>query len=436
MVTNAGVGNDQARKKIAVIGSGIAGMASAYYLSRNYQVTLFESAARFGGHTATQSVHWQGVDYAVDMGFIVYNDWTYANFIRLINELNVTSQPTTMGFSVTYNHGAYEYAGRNLSTLFAQRRNLVNPVHWKMVLDIVRFNKRATADFLAGSLSLQITLDEYLQQLGVSTAFINRYLAPMGSAIWSSSTAEVLRFSAYFFVRFFYNHGLLNIKNRPQWRVLCGGSSSYIKPLLKPVQRCITDTPVTQVVRQEAGVLVYCGEHSELFDQVIFACHSDQALALLGDASDAETQVLSAIGYRPNKVTLHRDQTLLPKRQAAWSSWNYQLQSGADQLPLLTYNMNILQGINAPITFCVTLNDDQTIKPETIFKEVMFSHPVFNAAATQAQARWQEINGVNNTWFVGAYWLNGFHEDGVVSALRVANALGVKMPILENNRHV
>lgn len=422
-------------QNIAVVGSGIAGMASAHYLSGRHTVTLFEAASRFGGHTATQAVQWQGQEYAVDMGFIVYNDWTYPNFIRLLNELNVPNQPTAMGFSVSQLEGDYEYAGANLNSLFAQRRNLLNPIHWGMVLDIVRFNKQATADFLAGNLSQEESLYAYLVRLGVGRAFINRYLAPMGSAIWSSSTAEVLEFSAYFFVRFFYNHGLLNIKQRPQWRVLTGGSHSYIKPLLKGISRSVLATLITRVERLEDGVLVHCGEHVERFDQVVFACHSDEALALLGDANDAERDVLTAITYRPNRVTLHRDNTLLPKRKLAWSSWNYLIQPGEVQLPLLTYNMNILQNIQAPITFCVTLNDPGRIKPEFIFHEVTFSHPVFSAAATTAQQRWAEINGVNRTWFAGAYWQNGFHEDGVVSALRVANCLGVDIPILLNAKN-
>lgn len=421
-------------QRIAVIGSGIAGMACAHYLSRRHQVCLFEGESRLGGHTATQAVQWQGVDYAVDMGFIVYNDWTYPNFIRLLNELNIRSQPTVMGFSVTQGQGAYEYAGANLNSLFAQRRNLLKPAHWRMLLDIVRFNKQATGDYLAGQLSQEESLGAYLQRLKFSAEFISHYLAPMGSAIWSSTTAEVLEFSAYFFVRFFHNHGLLSIKQRPQWRTLVGGSSAYIKPLLADVARCVTHTKVIKLERSAEGVRVYYGDSSELFDQVVLACHSDEALALLADASDAERAILGAITYRPNRVTLHRDTSLLPKRPLAWSSWNYLLQDAGDQPPLLTYNMNILQNIHAPITFCVTLNDPGLIKPDLIFHEVTFAHPVFSAAATQAQACWADINGVNKTWFAGAYWFNGFHEDGLMSALRVANHLGVAVPILNNHR--
>ncbi len=423
-----------AQQRIAVIGSGIAGMACAHYLSRVHEVCLFEGASRFGGHTATQTVHWQGVEYGVDMGFIVYNDWTYPNFIRLLTELNIASQPTVMGFSVTKGQGAYEYAGANLNSLFAQRRNLLKPGHWCMLLDIVRFNKQATADFLAGRLSQTESLGAYLQRLKFSAQFVDYYLAPMGSAIWSSTTAEVLNFSAYFFVRFFHNHGLLSIKQRPQWRTLVGGSSVYIKPLLANVARSVKGTPVLRVERSESGARVFYSDQSELFDQVVFACHSDEALGLLGDASAAERDILGAITYRPNRVTLHRDTKLLPQRPLAWSSWNYLVQGAGAQPPLLTYNMNILQNIQAPITFCVTLNDPGLIKPEMVFHEVTFSHPVFSAAATQAQERWQEINGVNKTWFAGAYWLNGFHEDGLVSALRVVNQLGVSVPILNNHR--
>lgn len=279
-------------QRIAVIGSGIAGMACAHYLSRRHQVCLFEGESRLGGHTATQAVQWQGVDYGVDMGFIVYNDWTYPNFIRLLNELNIRSQPTVMGFSVTQGQGAYEYAGANLNSLFAQRRNLLKPAHWRMLLDIVRFNKQATGDYLAGQLSQEESLGAYLQRLKFSAEFISHYLAPMGSAIWSSTTAEVLEFSAYFFVRFFHNHGLLSIKQRPQWRTLVGGSSAYIKPLLADVARCVTHTKVIKIERSAEGVRVYYGDSSELFDQVVLACHSDEALALLADASDAERAIL------------------------------------------------------------------------------------------------------------------------------------------------
>ncbi|HEY6530117.1 MAG TPA: FAD-dependent oxidoreductase [Cellvibrionaceae bacterium] len=423
-------------QRIAVIGSGIAGMTAAHYLSRAHKVTLFESAGRFGGHTATQTVVWQGVSYAVDMGFIVYNDWTYPNFIRLLNELNVASQPAAMGFSVTQAEGTYEYAGANLNTLFAQRRNLFRPSHWKMLFDILRFNREATASFLAGGLSEQESLKAYLIRNKFSAGFIKNYLAPMGAAIWSSSTEEVLEFSVYFFVRFFHNHGLLSVKQRPQWRVLKGGSSSYIKPLLATVGNCISGMPIKRVQRTENSVIIYYEDEHEEFDQVVFACHSDEALHLLIDANPAEREVLSAITYRSNRVTLHRDINLLPKRRLAWSSWNYLLQNASNQPPLLTYNMNILQNINAPITFCVTLNDSGKIKSELILQDLIFAHPVFSATATQAQGRWAQINGVNKTWFAGAYWFNGFHEDGVVSALRVVNALGVDIPVLNNNRPV
>jgi uncharacterized protein len=428
----------QPRQRIAVVGSGIAGMACAHYLSRKHEVTLFEAAPRFGGHTATQQVHWQGQNYPVDMGFIVYNDWTYPNFIRLLNELDIESQPTAMGFSVTQLDGDYEYAGANLNTLFAQRRNLFNPKHWRMLLDIVQFNKTATADFLARTLSQDEPLGHYLARLGLGQKFIWHYLAPMGAAIWSSTTAEVLEFSAYFFVRFFHNHGLLSVKQRPQWRVLKGGSHSYITPLLANVAHRVSNTPVTRVERLSDEVVIYYADQHAHFDQVVLACHSDEALKIMDDASPQEQTILGAITYRPNRVTLHRDIKLLPKRKRAWSSWNYLLrdlsQEGADNTPLLTYNMNILQNSAAPITLCVTLNDPGLIDPQLIFQDVTFAHPVFTASATQAQNGWEEINGNNRTWFAGAYWFNGFHEDGVVSALRVANRLGVNIPALPTYR--
>ncbi|MEY4589086.1 MAG: 15-cis-phytoene desaturase [Pseudomonadota bacterium] len=428
--------NSAHKQRIAVVGGGISGMACAHYLSRKHEVTLFEAAHRMGGHTATQSVDWQGQVYNVDTGFIVYNDWTYPNFIRLLDELGVQSQATNMGFSVSHLHRDYEYSGANLNTLFAQRKNIFNPQHWQMLVDIMRFNRKATEDFLTDNLSKSEPLRTYLARIGIGQHFIDYYLAPMGSAIWSSSNTEVLDFSAYFFVRFFYNHGLLNVKSRPQWRVLRGGSHSYIKPLLAPVAHCITGTLIQGVKRETDGALINYGNKTQKFDQIVFACHSDEALKILDDTSDEEREILSAITYRQNRVTLHRDTKLLPKRKRTWASWNYLLQEEKEQIPILTYNMNILQQIKAPITFCVTLNADNLISPELIFHDTTFAHPVFSASATQSQNRWGEINGVNNTWFAGAYWFNGFHEDGVVSALRVANSLGVEIPILTNPSNV
>ena len=415
-------------KKIAIIGSGISGLTAAYYLNKHHDICLYEADSRLGGHTATKKIHINNKDYFIDTGFIVFNDWTYPNFIKLLIELGVESQPTEMGFSVFNRDENFEYAGTNLSTLFAQKRNLFSISHWKMLRDIVRFNKEAVADLDAGHLAPNESLGVYLERKNYSYAFIDRYLIPMGSAIWSATQGAMLAFPLEFFIRFFKNHGLLNVVNRPQWRVIKGGSHAYITPLIKEFKDKIKlNSPVARIVRTEKGVTIISNGTAEDFDQVVLACHSDQALALLGDASDDEQAVLSSISYQKNSVVMHTDTQLLPQRKSTWSSWNYLLQGDKRQAPILTYSMNILQGIESNTEFCVTLNAKDKINPQKILGEYEYSHPVFSQEAVQAQAAWPLINGVNHTWFCGAYWFNGFHEDGVNSALRVVTALGVSV---------
>jgi predicted NAD/FAD-binding protein len=413
-------------KKIAIIGSGISGLTAAYYLNKHYDICLYEADARLGGHTATKKVQVDGKEYFIDTGFIVFNDWTYPNFIKLLAELDVESQPTEMGFSVFSRDDNFEYAGKNLNTLFVQKRNLFSINHWKMLLDIIRFNKESVADFDAGHLSPSESLGTYLQRKNYSDTFINRYLIPMGSAIWSADQGTMLNFPLEFFIRFFKNHGLLNVVNRPQWRVIKGGSHAYINPLIESFKDKVKlNSPVARIIRNKAGVTIISNGIAEDFDQVILACHSDQALNILGDASDDEQVILGSIRYQRNSVVMHTDTQLLPKRQSTWSSWNYLLQGNNQQAPILTYSMNILQGIKSNTEFCVTLNAKHKINPQKILGEYEYSHPIFSQEAVQAQTAWPLINGVNNTWFCGAYWLNGFHEDGVNSALRVVKALGL-----------
>lgn len=415
--------------KIAIVGSGISGLTAAYLLQQKHAVTLFESDNAIGGHTATKEVKTAHGTYAVDTGFIVYNDWTYPNFIKLLDQLGVPSQPTSMGFSAFYADGRFEYSGDNFNTLFADRRTLLSPAHWRMLLDIVRFNKEAVRDWQSDKIPPAMTLGEYLQQNDYSNAFIQRYLIPMGSAIWSASTGDMQQFPLQFFIKFFHNHGLLSINHRPTWRVIKGGSKMYLGPLSRSFAGHIRlADPVFRVVRHASGVSLKSASGDWEFDQVIFACHSDQALKLLGDVTPDEQNVLSAIRYRENDVVLHTDETLLPKRRRTWSSWNYCLNDDPDQLPILTYNMNILQGISSPETFCVTLNATAAIAPEKIIGRYRYAHPVFTLDAMAAQKSWELINGSNKTWFCGAYWFNGFHEDGVNSAIRVAAALGVGFP--------
>ncbi len=415
--------------KIAVIGSGISGMAAAHYLAPDHDITLFEAGKVLGGHTATIDVRHKGRDYAIDTGFIVFNDWTYPEFIRLMDKLDVKSQSTRMSFSVSDRESGIEYAGSGLDALFAQRRNLVSPRFLSLVNGILRFNAQATKHLAENPHCESMCLGEYLDYYRYPASFRDLYLLPMGAAIWSSGTDGMLRFPLRFFVRFFHNHGLLNIRNRPQWRVICSGSGSYIAPLTASYREGIElGNPVKSVsrVEQPAGrgyVLVESERFTATYDQVIFACHSDQALRLLADASGMEKTILGAIPYNRNQVVLHTDASLLPKNRKCWSSWNVAMKGVEMVEPTLTYNMNILQGIESDDTFCVTLNQTGAIDPATIIGEYEYDHPVFTEEGVMAQQRWHEINGNNNTWFCGAYWRNGFHEDGVWSALRVAQGI-------------
>jgi len=413
---------------IAIIGSGISGLTCAYLLNQKHHVTVFEKDERIGGHTATMPIVHKGKTLNIDTGFIVYNDWTYPNFIKLLNMLNVSSQPTRMSFSVSCQRTGLEYGGSSLDALFAQRRNLFNIPYLKMLRDIVRFNRQAIDDLENKRLATNITLGEYLKQKNYCPMMASHYLIPMGSAIWSSTLQEMHDFPLLFFVRFFKNHGLLSIKNRPQWRVICGGSASYLKPLTASLSENIrTGVKIHSVTRSEKGVMiVFNNGETKYFDQVVFACHSDEALQLLGDASGEESAVLGAIPYRENSVILHTDEEMLPENKRTWSAWNYQLDDDIRKPAVLSYNMNILQGIDSEDTFIVSLNAKDSINPKKILGEYGYSHPIFTLNGLKAQAQWQAINGVNHTWFCGAYWKNGFHEDGCSSGIRVATALGAQ----------
>jgi predicted NAD/FAD-binding protein len=410
---------------IAIIGCGISGLSAAYYLRANHDLTLYESAAGIGGHTATVDVDWQGRRYAIDTGFIVYNDWTYPNFIELMQTLGVKTKPTEMSFSVRCDHNGLEYGGNNLDTLFAQRRNLLSPSFYKMLQDILRFNREAVRDLDSGHLSATTTLGEYLVANGYGKAFIHHYLLPMGSAIWSAAIDGMADFPLLFFIRFFKNHGLLSVNNRPQWRVIEGGSRAYLEPLTRSFKQAIRcNTRIASVCRRPDGVeLVMSDGHRVQYDQVIFACHSDQALALLNDATQAEREALGAIPYQSNEVVLHTDDSLLPRNRRAWSSWNYWLREGEQSRAVLNYNMNILQGLDAETTFCVTLNATESIASDKIIDSFEYSHPVFSLEAISAAKHIEDFNGLNRSWFAGAYLGNGFHEDGVASARKVADAI-------------
>ncbi|MDD1961469.1 FAD-dependent oxidoreductase [Pseudomonas sp. 39004] len=414
--------------RIAIIGSGIAGLTCAHLLSRKHEVTVFEAEQWIGGHTHTFDVIWQGERHAIDTGFIVFNDWTYPHFIRLLDQLKVASQPTEMSFSVHDPITGLEYNGHDLNTLFAQRRNLLSPGFWGMLRDILRFNRQAVADLDAQRIDANTTLGAYLQAHRYGRRFIDHYIVPMGSAIWSMSRADMLSFPLAFFVRFCRNHGLLSVTQRPQWRVIKGGSRGYVAPLCRPfAERIRLNCKVYRVSRDERGVTVVSAAGSERFDNVVFACHSDQALALLDTPSPQERAVLGAIGYASNDVVLHTDTRLLPGRRRAWASWNYRL-GGPEQAPAaLTYNMNLLQGIKAPTTFCVSLNQTAQVDPAQIIARFQYAHPQYSLAASAAQACQAQLQGQQRSYFCGAYWGNGFHEDGVVSALKVAAHFGEQL---------
>lgn len=418
------------KQRIAIIGSGISGLTCAYLLRNKYDVTLYEQNDYFGGHTHTQPVSVSDGTFPVNTGFIVFNDWTYPNFIKLMQQLGVESEESDMSFSVQCATTGLEYNGTTLNSLFAQRRNLLRPSFWKMVLDILRFNKEATAAFLAGSIEQSITLGQYLQNEKYGDWFKRYFIIPMGAAIWSTSEKAMMDFPFYFFVRFFHHHGMLSVDKRPVWSVLKGGSHSYVQKITALLgDACHLNRAVTGVQRHASGVTVSDNQGQQReYDQVIFACHSDQALAMLRDASPQEQEILSAIPYQNNDVVLHTDTRLLPQRPLAWASWNYFIPHQAQETVSVTYNMNILQNFKSDTTFCLTLNRSADIDPAKIIRRFNYAHPTFTLAGIAAQQRHSEISGTSlRIHYCGAYWFNGFHEDGVKSALRVCSDLGVEL---------
>ncbi|PSU25982.1 FAD-dependent oxidoreductase [Photobacterium phosphoreum] len=413
--------------KIAIIGSGISGLTTAWYLRHQHNITLFEANDYAGGHTATVDVAVDSGQYAIDTGFIVFNDRTYPNFEQLLMELDIQGQASEMSFSVHNDNNGLEYNGHGLSSLFAQKKNLFKPQFFHFLYEITKFNRLAKQTAYE-NIEQQQTLGDFLQQHDLSEYFTENYILPMGAAIWSSSLADMRNIPLGFFLRFFLNHGLLDIVNRPQWYVIPGGSREYVNRMLVEIESLIKlNSPVQQVSRLNDQVYITVNDSVEVFDHVIFACHSDQALTLLADSTTNEQQILSAMAYQDNEVVLHTDESILPNEKAAWASWNYHLplvsNDSQQQLPALTYNMNILQGIDAPETFCVTLNQTQDIDPSKILRQFTYAHPVFNRSSIHAQQQRHLINGMENTWFCGAYWYNGFHEDGVRSALDVIEAI-------------
>ena len=418
--------------KIAVIGSGIAGLTSAYYLSREHQVSVFEKNDYIGGHTCTSDVKINGSMYAVDTGFIVFNDKTYPRFKRLLTELKVAWRDTEMSFSVRDPKSGLEFNGHNLNTLFAQRKNLFSLSFYRLLRGILKFNAAAKSALEEDvSEADNVTLAEFLTRHDIPESVSQYYLLPMVSAIWSASLADAKDFPLGFFLRFFDNHGLLNVSDRPQWHTLVGGSHAYIPMLTEPFkERLELNSEIVAVKRQqEQVVLVFSNGEERYFDEVVFACHSDQALALLDDASPDEKRILGEIKYCPNEVVLHTDENLLPRNRRAWASWNYLLReddAAEEQPSSVTYNMNILQGLQCDKTVCVTLNNTAAIDSDEIIKTFTYEHPQYSVQSLKARAERNVICGKNSTHFVGAYWYNGFHEDGVRSAIDVANRLNTE----------
>ena len=403
--------------KVAIIGTGIAGNVAAYHLREQHDITVYEANAYVGGHTNTHDIDTANGTLPVDTGFIVFNDRTYPNFIKLLDELEVESLDSEMSFSVRRDRPSLEYNGSTLDGLFAQRRNVVRPSFLKMIRDILRFNREAPL-FLEEQ-RYDVTLGEFLDAGGYGRGFANDYLVPMGAAIWSAEPVMMREMPAHFFIRFFRNHGLLSLDDRPVWRVIKGGSREYVRRLVEGHRdRIRLNCPVRSVERRPDGVVIHAeGCEAEHFDAVFMACHSDQALALLSDPTESESEVLGAIPYQPNIAVLHTDDRMMPKRQRAWASWNYHMAGGDNERVTLTYHMNRLQRLTCDEQYFVTLNSAEMIDPARIIAEIDYSHPVFTAEGVNAQGRQEELNGANRTYFCGAYWRYGFHEDGVVSAL-------------------
>ena len=413
--------------RIAIVGGGVSGLVTAYLLQDRHEIVLFEAAGRVGGHADTHAVNQAGRQYDVDTGFVVFNVRNYPNFVRLLDRLRVESQPTSMSFSVRDENDGFEYCGNTLNTYFAQRRNLFRPSHYRMLADILRFNREATR---LTEQRPEATLGDLLATGGFGQDVIDRYLIPMGSAVWSTDPSRMLDFPARFLIRFFDNHGMLDVREQPDWRVIRGGSARYVEALTASYASKIRlNSPVTSVCRRSDQTVIVkplTGE-PETFDHVVLATHADLSLRILTDATDLERELLQAFPFQSNETVLHTDPGLLPRRRRAWASWNYHIPETPQDTVAATYNMNRLQNLTSPYPFCTTLNRTQAIAPNRVLKVRDYAHPVFTSASVAAQQRHHEISGPRRTHFCGAYWGNGFHEDGVNSALAVCRHFGASL---------
>jgi len=413
--------------KIAIIGSGISGLLAARLLADEHEVHVFEANDYAGGHTNTVSFEAFGRQYAADTGFMVFNDRTYPNFIRLLQMLDVPARMSDMSFSVRCDKTGLEYQGSSLNGLFAQRRNLLRPSFYRMLLEVLRFN-RQSLELLQGD-DYELELGQYLERNRYSREFIDHYLIPMGAAIWSAPPERFRQFPARFIVSFFNNHGLLTVRGHPQWKTVAGGAVRYVQAITRPfADRIRLNCPVVSVRRCPDRVAVtWKNDGPEDFDAVVLAAHADQTLAMLADASDAERDILGAFPYQRNETVLHADPALLPRCRRAWASWNYCIPQEENLPVVLTYNLNRLQGHVSPDPICVTLNGTRRIDGQKILRRIEYHHPVYSREALAAQKRFAEINGRNRTYFCGAYWGHGFHEDGVNSALAVGQSFGKRL---------
>ena len=412
--------------RVAIVGSGISGLTCAHLLHRRHSITLFEADDRLGGHTNTVRVDLPDETQHVDTGFIVHNDRNYPGFQRLLAHLGIETKPSNMSFSVS-DGGGFEYNGSSPNGLFACRSHLVKPSFHRIVVDLLRFNRDARS--LVGLNGDGPSLGEFLDAGGYSRAFVERLIVPQASAVWSADPGQMWEFPASFLAEFFDNHGMLALRGRPQWRSVAGGASRYVEALTAPLaDRIRLSTPVQAIRRHRDRVeLIPESGGAESFDQVIVAAHSDQALSMLADPTDAEREVLGAIPYQPNEAVLHTDIGQLPRRRRARASWNFHLEREPASRTTVTYDMNRLQALESDTQLCLTLNRTERIDPERVIETIQYSHPIFTEAGVAAQQRWPEVSGVRRTHYCGAYWGFGFHEDGVASALRVCERFGEKL---------